>query len=190
MPIKDNKHGVYLIVCNATHKYYIGSSNNMRSRRYKHFGDLRKSIHRIKEMQDDFNQYGESAFSYYVLEELIRDKKIQLERENFYINQYKVQLYNLSPNATRKGYKEPKEVRDKMSLSRRGQNNANYKYKKEDFELAKEYLLEGNTTRDVAELTGMSWALIKDFRNGKCWINEELGGSYKDWLKDVDVHGS
>lgn len=182
-PIDDNKPGVYLIVCNNTHKYYIGSSNSMRSRRYKHFGDLRKGIHRIEEMQNDFNKYGEESFSYYILVETNKDKNIQLMMENMYIEKYKDQLYNLSKSATRKGYKEKQEVKNKMSENRKGLKNSNSKYSLEDFKKVKKLLLAGFTTYKVSEITGISSSNIKNFRKGVHWANEELGCIF-DWNKE------
>lgn len=95
-----NKPGIYLISCIKKEKYYIGESNNVTSRLCAHKNKLRRNIHENKELQSDFNQYGEN---YFLFQKLIfgngvkKDKRLELEttilltlkpeqRYNIYIN--------------------------------------------------------------------------------------------------------
>lgn len=94
------KSGIYLISCIKKQKYYIGESDNVSSRLCAHKNKLRRNIHENKELQSDYNQYGENHF---LFQKLIfkygidKDKRLELEtiilltlkpeqRYNIYIN--------------------------------------------------------------------------------------------------------
>lgn len=64
---------VYAIQHNVTGRIYVGSTMNLKNRYKQHIWDLRKNKHTNKEMQFDFNEYGEN-YSLYVLD-TIRDYK-------------------------------------------------------------------------------------------------------------------
>lgn len=66
---------VYALQHNVTKKIYIGSSANLEARYSNHMSNLRKDKHINKDMQNDFNKYGED-YSLYILD------TIQDEREN------------------------------------------------------------------------------------------------------------
>lgn len=94
------KPGIYLITCIKKDKYYIGESNNVTSRLCAHKNKLRRNIHENRELQSDFNNYGENHF---IFQKLIfgngmnKNKRLELEtiilltlkpeqRYNIYIN--------------------------------------------------------------------------------------------------------
>jgi hypothetical protein len=95
-----NKSGIYLISCIKKEKHYIGESNNVTSRLCAHKNKLRRNIHENKELQYDFNQYGEKYFLFKKLifgNGLDKNKRLELEtiilltlkpeqRYNIYIN--------------------------------------------------------------------------------------------------------
>lgn len=60
--------GVYRIRNLATDKSYVGGTRNLRKRRWKHESELRLNRHYSKELQSDFNRYGESGMVFEVLE--------------------------------------------------------------------------------------------------------------------------
>ena len=77
--ISEIKGGVYKITCTPLNKVYIGRSKNINQRKAEHFSDLRNNVHKCKEMQKDFNQYGENAFTFSIAEECDEEKAIWLE---------------------------------------------------------------------------------------------------------------
>jgi group I intron endonuclease len=61
--------GIYKITNTANHKIYVGQSMDIEERIKSHFYALRANRHTNKELQKDFNQFGEQAFSWEILEE-------------------------------------------------------------------------------------------------------------------------
>jgi len=56
--------GAYLIVCNPNGKWYVGSSVNVKKRWSEHRYDLNKNQHPNRHLQNAWNKYGASAFSF------------------------------------------------------------------------------------------------------------------------------
>jgi group I intron endonuclease len=75
--------GIYRIFNTKNNKSYIGSSINLKSRKYKHFWMLSKTIHDNLHLQKSFTKYGQDSFVFEILE--LCDEKILFERENYYI---------------------------------------------------------------------------------------------------------
>lgn len=61
-PIREKKCGVYSIVCLANKKTYYGSTRDSYNRICIHKCLLRKGQHINKDLQRDFDKYGESNF--------------------------------------------------------------------------------------------------------------------------------
>lgn len=78
--------GIYMIKCEVDGKVYIGSSVNLRNRKYKHYWMLRKNKHDNKHLQHSFNKFGEDKFIFQILEEC--DLSNLIERENYFIEIY------------------------------------------------------------------------------------------------------
>lgn len=76
------KPGIYLISCKKIEKYYIGESQNVVTRLCAHKNKLRRNIHENKELQSDFNKFGEENFLFQKLifgYGLNKDKRLELE---------------------------------------------------------------------------------------------------------------
>lgn len=65
----DFPRQVYAIQHNTTKRIYIGSSKNVEKRYWTHIYALRNGTHAIKDMQEDFVQYGED-FSLFILDKI------------------------------------------------------------------------------------------------------------------------
>lgn len=78
--------GVYLILNIITKKVYIGSSKSMKKRFSKHRNDLRNNKHYNKQLQEDWNVYGEHIFVFKVIDEYL-DSEL-LIKEALWINHY------------------------------------------------------------------------------------------------------
>lgn len=89
--------GVYCIINLQTGQRYVGSTKDIAYRWYNHRSYLRGGKHENERLQADFNQYGESAFDFQVLEEVTDVRKL-IEREQHYIDIVKPE-YNMAPNA-------------------------------------------------------------------------------------------
>lgn len=76
---------IYIIGCVINSKVYIGRTINPHTRRYRHFNALREGRHYNKFLQSDFDQYGESAFQFEIVESCVADLRIR-ERESYWID--------------------------------------------------------------------------------------------------------
>lgn len=103
--------GIYMIINVVTKEMYIGSSMNCINRFYDHKKVLRKNKHHSIKLQESFNEYGESNFSFEIIEEHENvDRNFLYERENFYFNLNKDDLFNTAPCAESiKGLKRNEE---------------------------------------------------------------------------------
>lgn len=62
------KIGVYAITCVVTRKRYIGATLNLYDRFANHKAKLRHNCHKSQSLQQEWNQFGESAFVFDVLQ--------------------------------------------------------------------------------------------------------------------------
>lgn len=87
---KRRSPGVYAITCIANRKVYIGSANRITKRRGQHYEYLRRGVHKLAELQKDYNSYGEDLIVFTVIEECsadIADSDL-LAREGVWIDRY------------------------------------------------------------------------------------------------------
>lgn len=110
-----SKTGVYAILNKENGKMYIGSSINIPGRFIDHRKYLRKGNHGNKIFQNDWNIYGEHNFELIILEYV---EKNLIEREQYWIEKNRGNLYNISQNATTLGVKHSEE-----SNKKKGKNN-------------------------------------------------------------------
>lgn len=96
-----NKSGIYQIRNILNNKRYIGSSNNLLKRRTAHATKLKMNYHPNDILQNAYNKYGDENFVFEVVE--FCNVVDLVDRENFYINLYKVCDkdfgYNICPDA-------------------------------------------------------------------------------------------
>lgn len=120
-----NKSGIYKITNNKNDKVYIGSSANLKSRKYQHFKMLEKDIHVNRHLQNAYNEDGKDNFKWEVLEniEFNEDKTILrtslLTREQYWIDIYFGEhCYNFNPIAgSSLGIKLSEETKIKIGRS-------------------------------------------------------------------------
>ena len=62
--------GVYQIKNLVTGKIFIGSSKNLQARINRHKFELKFGSEAIKDLQEDYNKYGEQNFSFEIIDEL------------------------------------------------------------------------------------------------------------------------
>ena len=89
--------GIYQIINNMNGKKYVGSAQNLRVRQRRHINDLKSGEHRNRHIQRAWDKYGESVFSFHVLE-YVGNHDFLIEREQYYMDILKPE-YNISPTA-------------------------------------------------------------------------------------------
>ena len=89
--------GIYEIRNLITGDCYIGSSINLLQRKRRHFEDLKNNKHHSIILQRACNKYGIEFLKFNVIEH-VKDLKILIEREQFYLNKLKPR-YNILPTA-------------------------------------------------------------------------------------------
>ncbi len=135
--------GIYFITNKEDGTIYVGSSKNCQLRWSQHKTELRKDRHCNQKLQSVWNKYGESIFTFSVIEECHADLLYIKEQEHLDLLQAQpgINLYNLSPiakgsimsdaakikmsqrlkgNTNTLGFRHSKETKDKMSIMRKG----------------------------------------------------------------------
>lgn len=91
--------GVYIIENLTNNKIYVGSTTMSFLKRFQHhLSLLRANRHKNQYLQNAWNKYGENAFEFSVIE--ICKKENCLEREQYYMDLYKEDSYNINPLAS------------------------------------------------------------------------------------------
>jgi len=110
--------GIYAITNTINNKAYIGSTVNVERRWAKHIFGLNKNIHPNKKLQNSWNKYGADLFNFIVIEEL-EDKNNLVEREQYYMDNSKVELLNIRIIAkSNLGLKHSSKTKDSMRQAR------------------------------------------------------------------------
>jgi group I intron endonuclease len=89
--------GVYVIINTKINKYYFGESKNVADRLSGHYTTLIAGTHDCKELQNDWNLYGEDVFAFNILELGVNPWSDPVERrkaERQYIQQHQGHVYN------------------------------------------------------------------------------------------------
>lgn len=78
--------GIYKIENTVNNKVYIGQSKDIEARWYQHIHSLEHGWHDNRHLQNSWNKYGQSSFSFSVIELCEEDKLT--EREQYWIDFY------------------------------------------------------------------------------------------------------
>lgn len=98
-------YSVYGIINKLDNKIYVGSTSrdNPLDRKAEHFRFLRKRKHHSKHLENAFWRDGEQNFEFIILEKVVPDKKLLVEREQYWINHFDAANpqfgYNVNPTA-------------------------------------------------------------------------------------------
>lgn len=133
--------GIYGIYCSADDKWYVGQSNDVRTRSRDHRSELISGRHCNKHLQSAWTKYGEYSFSFWVLELCAEAARDERERHwiEFCSSLDKQYGYNkesggcgnkrLSPEtraaiaASKRDRSASEETRQKMSAAHRGRRH-------------------------------------------------------------------
>lgn len=112
--------GIYCIKNENNGMLYIGKSNDISNRFYKHLRKLRKNIHDNKHMQNVFNKHGENIFSFHIIKNCFEEELN--EKEIYYIKKFKTKTpngYNMTDGGDgTTGRKHTDETKEKLSKIR------------------------------------------------------------------------
>lgn len=116
--------GVYKITNIINNKVYIGSAINIRIRKNSHKYMMLNNCHHSEHLKNAVNLYGYENFIFEVIE-IVKDINELIDREQFYIDEYKSYDskygYNICPKAKNKlGVKHSEESKLKISKARKG----------------------------------------------------------------------
>ncbi|MCX2885854.1 MULTISPECIES: NUMOD3 domain-containing DNA-binding protein [Bacillus] len=95
------KSGVYKITNKNTGKFYIGSSEDCEKRLKVHFRNLKNNRHINRYLNNSFNKHGEQVFIGEVVH--ILPKEEAMAKEQWYIDNFYEEMYNISKSAYRGG---------------------------------------------------------------------------------------
>ena len=143
--------GIYMILNLVNNKCYVGSSKNIKSRKYQHTKELRDGVHHNSHLQASWNRYGEDKFLFTVLEKVI--DKADLHDRELYWMQVKQSLdrefgYNLGMPKLADGMDTRPETKLKLQeASYRQHYGKNNLISFEDF-------MDGKRAKDLKELKG------------------------------------
>ena len=89
----DNQHKlrIYMILCSANGKKYVGSASFYNQRIARHRNELRKGTHGNAHLQNAWNKYGEEAFRFVELERVYLQKDL-VPREQVWIDRLRPAL--------------------------------------------------------------------------------------------------
>lgn len=93
--------GIYKIINVVNNKFYVGSTNDFKRRKTRHFSELRNGRHNNRYLQAAWVRYGEQAFIFVIVEDLL-DGVDLLAAENIWLKEHvgKEYCYNLGVDAT------------------------------------------------------------------------------------------
>jgi group I intron endonuclease len=122
--------GIYSIVNNTNGHIYIGSATNLARRFGEHLRMFHRNDHENKHLQNAWNKYGESVFSFNI-EYFCKNEELVTKEQKF-IDDYKEKIgwdnmYNMNPIAySALGHRHTEESLLKMSIQQSGENNGFY----------------------------------------------------------------
>lgn len=123
----SKKTGIYKITNLENGKIYVGSSCNIYNRWYQHRNSLNKGKHHSIRLQNAWNKYGESKFSFEILEIVERQQLITEEQKylDLYESHNPNKGYNmLSIAGSNAGKVLSKETKKKISETRKKRGSA------------------------------------------------------------------
>lgn len=120
--VSQEDSGIYVIININNNDIYLGSSNNLRVRKYNHYYKLRHNLHHSIVLQRAWNKYGENSFRFKILLlcepfELLRYEQLLLD---FLCPKYNIAIDAKAPT---RGTKLSEEHKQKIGLANKGHPN-------------------------------------------------------------------
>jgi len=144
----------------ANNKFYIGSSNNIRTRFYKHKSALKHNKHENRHLQRAYNKYGIKNFKFEVLEECLKEELLQ--KEQMWIDKLDCNNEDIGFNICKIAG---------IPSNQNGQNNSRAKITEDIAIHIKQDLSKGFTIKDIQNKYNVSYQIIVNIRNLLAWKN-------------------
>lgn len=108
---------IYRILNVANDNFYVGSAVNHKRRKWEHWAALKKGTHHCRALQEAWNEYGEDAFEFEILQEVAETEDLLLIEDTFLLQHAgKPHCYNTALTTQYSCASLP-EVRQKISDS-------------------------------------------------------------------------
>jgi group I intron endonuclease len=160
---KEKICGVYCIENLMNHKRYIGQSTNIYQRWNNHKNALNNNRHCNERLQNDWYEYGESSFSFYVITQC---EKSELDSEESFWVSYYDSYYN-GYNMTEGGESNPMSysyLRQKVSTGIKGNQHWLGKHHTDETKMK---ISQGNKGKFVSDKTRKKLSIAKSHPNGR-----------------------
>lgn len=156
---------IYAIKNLINNKVYVGSTKSLKSRKYKHFHQLKTNTHVNEHLQCSYNEYGKDKFSFFLLEEC--DSTIRKEREIYWINQFNSHDKNFGYNIY-----EPNENNFKCSDETKQKilnNHINSGYARaiDAYTIDLVFIASFNSIKECAKYFSINQGVVNQIVNGK-----------------------
>lgn len=142
--------GVYKITNTITNDFYIGSSIQLNIRKKQHFNQLIKNTHNNKHLQNSFNKYKESDFTFDILS--ICPPEYSLKLEQWFIDNLKPKYNQLQKAGNSLGYKHTSESIQKLKI----QDKSHCSKKLYQYDISNNFLKEWSSCSDFARFYNIS----------------------------------
>lgn len=76
---------IYAIANSINGSCYVGSAVDFKTRKARHLNELRQGKHHSPHLQRAYDKYGETAFIFYIIEDVKKDRQLLFERESYWI---------------------------------------------------------------------------------------------------------
>ena len=189
---KENtkKQGVYAIRNMANGKMYIGSTINPFYKRWQcHKKRLKKGVHHSAHLQASWNKYGESNFSFEIVE--ITAPELCREREGFYITLYKTTNpkygYNTA-TVTEEGVTEvSNETKTKLSTATKQQWRMGLH--SNDFKKGKPSWNKGLKCNNISKARRSMFSSVEVYKNDTLIATFRSATDLDEWTKHNELPG-
>lgn len=169
---------IYAFVNSFNGSLYVGSTKNAGNRIRQHLSELRRGVHHSKFFQNAWNKYGENVFMFCVIEKCPIENLI--EREQFWLDNFKPFLYNLSDRALPAQNKPCPEttkeiLRERMMGNSFGKNKSYCGFLKEqDIPKIFQLFANGKSTEYIGNKFNVDKTHISRILNRKVWASVEI----------------
>jgi len=160
--------GIYIIKCLFEDKVYIGSSVDINRRWAEHRSKLNNQTHNNKQLQEDWDAYGDESFIF----EIVEETKDLINTEQDYINKFWPNCYNNSKNAW-----NPQRNLDNIrkgkqtTFDRYGTHSTAGKFNEEQVLGIIARLNAGELAIDIAKDFAVHYSSIYYIKQGKNWAH-------------------
>lgn len=116
--------GIYSIVNSVNMQFYVGRSTNVHRRLKQHLWDLRANRHTNPKLQNSFNKYGESVFTFELQCELPEENLVEFEQLVIDEGIASGRCFNINNNAEYGGVTGRVWTKEQINNIKNGQQNS------------------------------------------------------------------